>query len=296
MRQHRIVSSLCSLTSLSPLSLSLSHTHTHSTLIFTLWNTLWLGFGPGFAGMADGVVWVRGPGSIHSNGVLVGNRRLLTARAGMFTYHEASLSHVEFFDGQQVVSAPCRPDKSLITNNSLDFSIVSVPQAFERLSGVGVTRLGEHSLRIGQRLFLVQKTGTVDCGRASRTELSVADLSENEVFCQLANQNGEVTLGCPIFDERSELVALVVKVTHERGLLRAMRISALLRTLKKRLQLEDALGIGDEISSEAGADVRVICRTRRFGTGQFIRLSGFAIATLLGAAVVWWDLVRKRRA
>ena len=56
--------------------------------------------------------------------------RFLTARKLLLSYFEASKMIVEAHSGDKggtIVSAPCQPDLCLVTNQTLDFSIVIPP-------------------------------------------------------------------------------------------------------------------------------------------------------------------------
>lgn len=56
--------------------------------------------------------------------------RFLTARKLLLSYFEASKMLVEAHSGDKggtIVSAPCQPDLCLVTNQTLDFSIVIPP-------------------------------------------------------------------------------------------------------------------------------------------------------------------------
>ncbi len=233
-------------------------------------------------------------------------RRLLTARAVLFTYHDASLSFVEHFDGTNVISAKCLPQKALVTNKTLDFSIVAVPASFSTLAGINVPaqKLDKVTVELGETVVLQHNTGDADCGATERIELTVTGVTENELLCQPPpHAKCEITLGCPVYNHRNDLVAMVVRPRGAQGedgaSIRAMRVDALLERLRKRSQSEEALGDCDGAAGDPPPDAddpaAVIRRRRRQPAGiSLVRGLALAAVAVLAAAAVAWDIARMR--
>ena len=232
-------------------------------------------------------------------------RRLLTSRAVLFTYHDASLSFVEYFNGKEVLFSKCLPEEALVANKTLDFSIVAVPSSFALEAGIEISRLrqGLHTFQLGEVLTLQQNTASADCGAKETIKLVIESVTENEILCTPQGK-GEITLGCPIFNDQGELVAMVVRQNRPggedggRGALRAMRVDALLDRLRKRSQIDDALGGAAERLHDGGDDPHgdggAVSRRRRVGPLTPVRAAALAVVVAAAAAMILWDVARMR--
>ena len=211
------------------------------------------------------VVWVRGPHLQSANGVLLAERRMLTSRQALFTYHDAENTQAEAVgaDGASAVSAACCPAQCLLMNQAVEFSIVSVPAAFSRRAGVRPVRIVEDctgQVRAGDTVAIVANTG----GRAASgctvvARLTVDDVTETELWLHALDPWARAEIGSPIFRD-GMLVAIVVALPREKSEgLRALRIEAIVDRLKKRMQLEDALDDAPDVryNSDGHTAVRV---------------------------------------
>jgi hypothetical protein len=197
------------------------------------------------------------------------------------------------------------PEEALVANKTLDFSIVAVPSSFARVAGIEISRLGQglHAFQPGEVLTLHQNTANADCGTKEIIKLVIDSVTDNEILCTPQSKS-EITLGCPIFNDRDELVAMVVRQNRPagedcgRGALRAMRVDALLDRLRKRSQTDDALGGAAERLHDGGdnsqGDGGAVGRRRRAGPLTPVRAAALAAVVMAAAAMILWDVARMR--
>ena len=218
------------------------------------------------------------------------------------------MSFVEFFDGKHVVSAKCLPGKALVTNKSLDFSIVAVPSSFATIAGIEPVepKLNTAGVQQGETVVLQHNTLDADRGKTEDIPLIVTSVTENEILCLPQRATGDITLGCPVYNFRQELIAMVVRprggAGEDAGHLRAMRVDALLERLRKRSQTAEALGRGEADSDgDTGPPAPIdpsdsaVTRRRRRAAGV-TPLRGLALAAIaaVAACVILWDVSRMR--
>ncbi len=195
------------------------------------------------------------------------------------------------------------PEEALVANKTLDFSIVAVPSAFAREAGIEISRIvqGLHAFELGEVLTLQQNTASADCGTKETIKLVIESVTENEILCT-PQSKAEITLGCPIFNDHGELVAMIVRQNRpagedgSRGALRAMRVDALLDRLRKRSQTDDALG-GSALLAGAEnpyASDPAVGHRRRAGSLTPARAGALALVVVAAAAMLLWDVARMR--
>lgn len=215
------------------------------------------------------VVWVRGPHLAAANGVLLARRRLLTSRQALFTYPDAEQTRIEAVsaDATSVVSAPCLPGQCLLMNQTVEFSVVSIPASFSESSGVRPVTLARDSggavqpVRPGDTVLIATNTG----GRAARGctavgWLMVDDVTDSELWLHAIEAGVQAEVGSPVF-LGGHFVAIVVALpTQGSGSegLRALRIEAIMERLSKRSQLEDAFDNAPAMRFNSDGHARVL--------------------------------------
>ena len=216
------------------------------------------------------LVWVRGP-HMCANGVLLAEGRLLTSRQALFTYPDAENTYSEAVgtDGSSVVSAACLPSQCLLMNQTVEFSIVSIPSGFCKSAGLQPVQLahGESGGALqpvckDDEVAIVTNTGR---GAASGCtvvgRLVVDNVTETELCLHALDAWAQAQVGSPVF-RHGKIVAIVVALplagSGKEGL-RALRMEAIVDRLSKRLQLEDAFDSAPEVryNSDGQPSVRV---------------------------------------
>ncbi|EKX49464.1 hypothetical protein GUITHDRAFT_162191 [Guillardia theta CCMP2712] len=212
--------------------------------------------------LAASTVWVRGQ-HLTGNGVMLSKSRIITSRQIVFTYHEATLSEVDYLDQEEgvVFTTACDPSSCFLSNQRLDMTIVGVDPEFCNRCKLQPVTVHDGRLARGNEVVMVSKLGgAIEEETTIATRLVVEEVGESEVFLSPVDDLTSGVLGSPIFKDKS-LVAIVVKLKQEEGGLRALMIETVLDKLKKRQQLEHALGADGNSSSNGIVEQRV--RTKK---------------------------------
>ena len=215
------------------------------------------------------LVWVRGP-HMSANGVLLAARRLLTSRQALFTYPDAENTQIEATsaDGKSVVSATCLPSQCLLMNQTVEFSIVSIPADFSKHANVLPVQLASGTGRAlrpvcaGDEVAIVTNIGRgASSGCTVVARLMVDEVTGTELWLHALDPWAQAAIGSPVF-RHGNFVAIVVGLPSEgsgKEGLRALRVEAILDRLSKRQQLEDAFDNAPDIryNSDTQPQVRV---------------------------------------